>query len=62
MKKLKLNKEIIANLQKEEMNSLKGGGSDRLCASNFSCGPACPIQSGDCQPPPVSGAMICKTY
>ena len=42
MKKLKLNKETIANLQSEELKQLKGGGG----AKTYS--PACNIRTRTC--------------
>lgn len=35
MKKIKLKKEIIATVSNNEMNSLKGGGSDHFCTEAF---------------------------
>ena len=47
--KLSLNKETIAKLNDEQMGSVKGGASDRLC-TNIPCATAgCPTRTSlDC--------------
>jgi len=51
MKKLKLNKEIISSLEKNEMKQVKGGtycdlwGSRVTCTTNFNTGGCSPSQS-----------------
>lgn len=70
IKKLKLNKEVIANLNKVEMNQIKGGGMYDDNYTYLGCGGggdnttiSCPmlcggsggIGSNKCQPTPTSG-------
>jgi natural product precursor len=47
-KKLQLNKETIANLNKGEMNNVLGGGLPSLTCVKNSCGPVCIPQSELC--------------
>ena len=64
MKKLKLEKSTIANLNDSSMESIEGGGTFPGCTVSLcgtQCGPQCDTSAADCtNPTDVCWTVVCN--